>query len=220
MPASQPVPARRSAGSLTNALGAAVCATLGAGAAHATPIVVDIPDVTVSGPVGVDFNGDGVAEFTFDRQAGSLGPAAFEGVTVDTHGNAVVASTKGSSYAAALSGGETIDAARTFTSGDSIVLAKYGVGIGEFQNSGLGYLGVRFTIPADADPHFGFIEVSATGDRITLTRLLWDSGIGTPVVTPGGSVPEPGTLALLVAGAGGVLALRRRRASAASAASA
>jgi len=215
-----PAPSSRAADgrhplTVSAALGVAVSATLGAGAAQSAPIVVDIPDVTITGSASVDFNGDGIAEFTFDRQAGMLGPTAFESVTVDTLGNAVVASSvKGPSYAAALGGGETIDAARAFTSGDSIVLAKYGVGLGEFHDSGLGYLGVRFDIPADADPHFGFIEVSASGGQLTLTRLLWDSGDGTPVITPGGSVPEPGTLALLVAGAAGILALRRRRATA------
>jgi hypothetical protein len=202
----------RRAAAVPAALGVAVCATLDTGAAHGVPILVDIPDVTVTGSRGVDFNGDGIAELTFNQASGSIADYTYDVVSVDTGGNAIVQSAlKGSSYAAALAGGETIDASRAFSSGDSLVLAKFGLGFGEFDDAGLAYLGVRFTIPDDPAAHFGWVELATSDAQLTLTRLFWDSGERVAATTPGRSVPEPGTLALLVAGAAGVLAMRRRQ---------
>jgi hypothetical protein len=83
--------------------------------------------------------------------------------------------------------------------------------VGEFNDPGLAYLGVRFTIPTDDVTHFGWIEISTAENQLTLTRLFWETG-DTAAVTPGGgTVPEPGSLALLVAGAAGLLAIRRRQ---------
>ena len=204
-------PPQRRSNATGGALALALCATFSSGAAQAVPVIVDIPDVLL-GSYALDFNGDSVAEYTFGRT--DTGPSYLN--SVNTFGNWVVGYTVGASdpkpgtYASALAGGETIDGSRAFVSGADVILSGKGVlPYGEF-NDGLAYLGLRFLL--DGATHYGWVEIIGQGNGdVTLTRYGWDNEARVAVVTPPAQVPEPGTLALLIAGAAGVLAMRRRQ---------
>jgi hypothetical protein len=187
----------------------AVCATFGTGPAHSAPVIVDInPDVTL-GTFNLDINGDATNEFVFTRT--DLGGGDHTN-TVDAFLNGVVASdTKPGAFADALTGGELIDASRTFNSGLNTLVAKGGSSpgfAGEFAFAGVSYVGLRFDLPTTTGDHFGWVEVIRDFGTLTLTRYAYETEPGVGISTP---VPEPGTIALLVAGAAGILAMRRRR---------
>ena len=202
----KPLPGASVAGAVT----AAICAGIAAGPADAALTIVDInPDVTL-GSYNLDINGDSNPEFGFTRMSGM-------GVTTNTVSTGTNAVVQGSGkfpgdYAAALSGGEVIDASRTFISSPNALLSAkfFVVDDGEFFDRSLAYLGIRFDLPSTTGDHFGWVEISSVDEDLTLLRYAYETTPGAAVTTPG-SVPEPGTLTLLVAGAAGVLAMRRRQ---------
>ena len=67
-----------------------------------------------------------------------------------------------------------------------------------------GYIGVEFKISGQT--HYGWMEASVTGSTLNLTSWAYESEANTSIVTP---IPEPASLAILAAGAGGLLAVRR-----------
>jgi hypothetical protein len=140
--------------------------------------------------------------------------------------------TKPGTYAHALAANDPIDSARFMSDGQSgsgILLSGIselkGSGAktyGQFYDESLAYVGLRFDL--GDGPRHGWVETSSLGEDLTITRFGYEcvvnapinAGAGTEGATcslppPGTGVPEPGTLALLVAGAVGVAALRRRQ---------
>lgn len=224
----QPVQKKTSA-----ALAAALYATFGASAAHSAPVIVDIADVTL-GTYALDIDNDGTDEFFFARVGG-----LFDHETnVDTFGNAVVGyscpgdlrcagtAKPDGPYAASLSGNTTIDASQAFISGSPTILSgKKVLPYGEFFDPGTHYLGLSFDLGAGTQ--YGWAEIVSRIDAVpvreggndelvldqtlTITRYGYDDVVGAPITTPAAPVPEPATLALLIAGAAGVLAMRRRQ---------
>ena len=80
-----------------------------------------------------------------------------------------------------------------------------------------GFIGLRFFI--DDQPHFGWARLSVS-DVVTLHDFAYQSTPNTAISAGDGiPVPEPGTLALLAAGATGLLAWRLVRGRAAAKAS-
>jgi hypothetical protein len=85
---------------------------------------------------------------------------------------------------------------------------------GGYPTATSGFVGVLFLDALD-QPHAGWLRMSirneANGvpDKFTLVDWAYESTPGAPIHI--GSVPEPGSLALLAAGAAGVAAFRRRR---------
>jgi hypothetical protein len=214
-----------------SALGFALYASMTAGFAHASPIAVDIPDV-VLGNANIDIDGTGAAVYAFQRS--ELNPFVFQNDIIGGNATSTVAGftvppnttqPKPGTYADALAANELIDSSRTYFSGN-LILAGKNVGslpppgeFGEFfDTSGSAYAGLSFVLPDGQ--HFGWVELSGTGGTITLTRYGYECDPNTAIAAGAGvegavcsaqSVPEPGSLALLVAGAAGVLALRRRQ---------
>jgi hypothetical protein len=210
-----------------------VCATFGAGAAHSAPIIVDIPDITIGPGSSYELIIGGLPQFRFDRDPlATSTPSDYQDtIKPQLLGNGVVSFNipdgdpsgwpKGD-YAQALAAGELIDASRHFdeetisTSGINVlagIKTTTGPGVqhGAFFDSGLAYIGIRFSLPGSSD-HFGWVEAIGDNGAVTLTRYGYESDANVGIRTPSApaQVPEPGTIALLIAGAAGVLAMRRR----------
>jgi hypothetical protein len=229
----QGVPALNAgASALTLALYALTAPTSG----HAAPIAVDIdPDVTL-GSFGINI---GTAQYSFTRVAGSGGEFENQVNTGSSRVVGFVvppdapAPAKPGTYADALAANEIIDASRTTVSGNAVVLAGLDeflvpiknitvpVSYGEFfDTNGAMYAGLSFDLPDGV--HFGWVEIAGVDGTLTLSRYGYECSPNTGILAGAGSVgaacdapatpvPEPATLALLVAGAAGVLALRRRQ---------
>jgi hypothetical protein len=101
------------------------------------------------------------------------------------------------------------------------VAAPKPISTGDFFDNGTAFIGLRFDLPNNSTlPHYGCVEAVGVGPNVTLTTFAYEDQAGVGIlagacasgiiVPPGQGAPEPGTLALLVAGAAGVLALRRR----------
>ena len=89
-----------------------------------------------------------------------------------------------------------------------------------FPMPGTAYLGLIFDV--GGDKYYGWMDVTLNayvegigGDTIVVNRFAVEDAANTPIlagdtVGGGSAVPEPGTLGLLVLGATGLAALRRR----------
>ena len=74
-----------------------------------------------------------------------------------------------------------------------------------------GYLAARFSFDGWSAPwNYGWIDVEIDEDVTTLTVHSWAYAETQDEAIELGMIPEPGTLAMLAAGAGGLLAWRRR----------
>jgi hypothetical protein len=88
-----------------------------------------------------------------------------------------------------------------------------GYGLGDWHPSDRGFLGLRLTI--NGNNYYGWADVTlnnldGTGPGVfTLHGYAFDLTAGEQITA--GQVPEPGTVALLVAGAAGMVALKKRR---------
>ncbi len=135
------------------------------------------------------------------------------------------------SYVLKLTGGITIGSASNFTNGFGVfndrytpppALAAQGDGgpatdafQGDWAPGDRGFVGLRFELDGQPGvPVYGWADIGTNnfnGDapgRFTLYGYAYENN-GMPI--PTGAVPEPSTIALLVAGAAGVAVLRRRK---------
>jgi hypothetical protein len=211
------------------AFGLALCATFTPGVAQAIPVAVDInPDVTL-GTLALNVAG---APYTFVRED-ILSGATVKGFVnvVDTGTNRVVGRIESPAdpfipagpYADALAANELIDGTRSFVSGTDVTLAgakDFAGSFGDFYNTtGAQYAGLSFNLP-DGE-HFGWVEITGVNGSLTLSAYGYECSPGVGILAGAGTVgascpagqtvPEPASLALLVAGAAGILALRRRQ---------
>jgi hypothetical protein len=194
----------------------ALCATFTSGVAYSAPVVVPIDPNFTLGTFNLDIDGNGTAEYTLSRTTFAAG---FESVVTGAP-NAVVSfnvpppDPKSGDYAQALGAGELIDGSRNFNAAFNTISGVKGpMTYGEFYDSGFAFIGLRFDLPTTTGDHFGWIEVLGDDGTVTLTRYGYETDPNVGIVTPALStrVPEPGSLALLIAGAAGVLAMRRRQ---------
>ena len=189
-----------------SALTVAVCAVFGAGPAEADVITTDVN--VLLGNYNWVIGGNTVYSFTHNQT---------EDVNeLDTFFNQVVgfnASTpKVGTYASLLHSGELIDGSLNYVSGQSVILSGLSPTLGGygqfFGNSG--FAGLSFHLPGESGVHYGWAQLNDPPGDLTVVRVGYETEQNTGIVTPS-LAPEPGTLALLAAGAAGVLALRRRK---------
>lgn len=108
----------------------------------------------------------------------------------------------------------------TYAQGTGTFLTYLGGVFNNWSAPGNGYIGLSFDV--EGTKYYGWMDITldafSSSDTIVVNRYAVESTSNTPIITGntgagGGSsaVPEPGTLALLVLGASGLAALRRRQ---------
>ncbi len=120
--------------------------------------------------------------------------------------------------AARLSAGEVIDASRTYDT-NALIFEKFTNAGSEDPDPAVtdwrdtaplnrGFVGINFLI--DDETHYGWADLQVNDDvTFTLYSFAYEDVAGQAITA--GAVPEPSTVALLLAGAAGVGAMMRRR---------
>ncbi|MEN0109270.1 MAG: PEP-CTERM sorting domain-containing protein [Planctomycetota bacterium] len=139
--------------------------------------------------------------------------APYQGVYVQYFPGNVVGFFGAFAYVSALEAGDVIDATTT-AGGPFQASMAFGATnpAAEFNNADGAFIGLDF--PIGGVTHFGWIRVTidnAAGE-FTINDWAYQSVPGRGLLA-GDTVPEPGTLGMLAAGAAGVAAMRRRRAA-------
>lgn len=193
-----------------------------AGIVYSGPQSIEVNSVNQS--YGLDLNGDSNTDFTIAwASSGFMGDITSETPGAGA-GNSVIID---GLFAAALGAGDLIDGAATFGAGQQTLGTSDGkdpaVTTGNFPNApGDTYLGLKFDIGGQT--HFGWAliddVVTVNGHQsLTIEGWAYESSAGMGIkagATSSPAVPEPASLlqlALGAAGAAGLTASRRRRAT-------
>lgn len=207
-------------------------AVLGVPAISHASVITTVEDQTITAPgsFAVDFNGDGITDFTLNA---AIGPQFADVYVTGPYTTSFVGS---GPDASALTTGATISSASSFGGGklSKVKTNTYGKPFyfGNWDQTGTNpaFLGVQFDIAGT--PHYGWAEIVTTvsdlgAGPLSLTQFAAPTGpqasaeliaigyetSGGPI-TIGSDVPEPSSLALFAIGALGIVALKRRRKSA------
>jgi hypothetical protein len=190
-----------------SALTVAVCAAIGTSPAGADLMITPINlQVSQNSSVKLDFNLDGTPEYTV------LFNQTLDEYHLDTFSNHVagfnkITTPKPGTYANAYPSHTVINGSLNYVSGPSVILkGLFPFPYGEFGGDPA-FAALQFNLP-DGE-HFGFVALRDPPASLTVIEIGYETEPNTGLVTP--ALPEPGTLALLAAGAAGVLALRRRK---------
>lgn len=115
-------------------------------------------------------------------------------------------------YATALGSGFTVDAATTAGGPFQVSLGYANNPLSQFDNANGAFIGLEFLIAGES--HFGWVRVSIDNAAGTFVINDWAYNATPGAAIDTGQVPEPGSLALLAAGAFGLATFRGRRQSA------
>ncbi len=203
-------------------------AAAGAALAVAVPIQaniihVDIPDVVISQGYqwGLDLDSDVSPEFLIQCLGTISAPYDMCRLYSTNNGSGALIGYTGGfyRYVAQLNTGAPISESQNIlTSGAGPRLASdwggvsYGLWLGGVANK---FAGLRFNIvsPGITNTHYGWVKLSVNAGLTNITvhsyayETIADKGL------MAGQIPEAGSLALLAAGAAGVLAWRKKRAA-------
>ncbi|WP_299403627.1 VPLPA-CTERM sorting domain-containing protein [uncultured Roseobacter sp.] len=209
----------------TAVMGAFAATTAGAATVDANGLrIVDINETASNSSFNFDLNGDGVDDYSV--AAVNRGKGAFGAITGlaeskfdDPAGN-VLTDGELNRFRLALrfEEGDEVDAD---SDGDANRFANAFINDqGPFATVGdTGFVGLVLSLLDEdgvANTHFGWAELErGREDSLSLLRIGFQTNANTAAEIPGGedlaAVPLPASLPLLLAGAGGLLALRRRR---------
>ena len=185
---------------------------------------VNIPDVTVA--QGYEWNLDFNTDAKTDFKVQCLGTASGQYDVCRFFSNnslgsgALIGSTGGFyKYVAQLNTGDPISVGQniqTESAGPRLASnwngASYGLWTGGVSEK---FAGLRFGIPSGAvtNYHFGWVKLSIDVGLTNITVHGYAYETTPDTLINAGAIPEAGGLALLAAGAAGVLAMRKRRAA-------
>lgn len=193
-----------------SAYAAAALAAAGASAAASADIVYSgAQDLPVAQGPGFQLNLDGDAYSDILLKNYVFGGGNYQGATVNYFPGKVVGFTTGLNYATALSAGDVIDSTTTAGGPFAVSLAYGNNPDSQFDQSSNAYIGLEF--PINATSHFGWVRVSIDNAAGTFVVHDWAYESQPGVGIEAGAVPEPGSLALLAAGALGVASRRRKQ---------
>lgn len=186
---------------------AAASTFVGASAAQAG-IQYQSVDVDIPGEVAdfsIDFNSNGTKEFDIQHFDAIVKVADFQagaGVARD-----------GSNRVANLSAGTLIGLGGVFNSTGPDPLTGNSADANFQVSNGPGYIGAQFLLSGNT--HYGYVGYQGTGAQGSANGRVFAIAYETTPNTAiaAGAVPEPSSLALLAAGAGGAALYRRRRAA-------
>jgi hypothetical protein len=178
--------------------------------ARAAVIYVDlVPDRVVSGGTFIfDIDNDGTKDLLFDSELGCVGNCLSRAQVGGIGGGVVVSFTSPFTAIAPLTAGTTIGGASTFSPQGLFAQDSYaGVPPVTFAEEGLwdngltAFLGFSFLIGAET--HYGWarVNIEETTNAITVFDVGYESVAGSPIRA--GSVPEPGSVALVCLGVAG-----------------
>jgi hypothetical protein len=193
---------------------------LAGGAALALPSLAQAATITLSTEDGfasapLDVDGDGTPDFTFSVDA-TDSDERITSVNGTTPSNLIFGYFDAPfprSIATAFGPGEVIEGS-TVPGGVLLADDKIKGGLkGEWPNdlSQFRFLGLQFVTAGVTYTGWAEVAVELGSASLTVDRFGFGPATG-PVTTPGTTVPEPGSMGLLLLGAAGVAALKRRRA--------
>ena len=161
-------------------------------------------------PVGA--GGTGQLFFSHSTNNAGSGGAGFFGVLA-SNGAFAGFNAGGFPYAANLAYCQNVST-QNFLVGTGTMAFNSGYGNSQFLGTGIGYLGFGFDLGAGSQ--YGWVRVDMMGSPLNAFTIIDYAYCGVGESIGAGknacaTVPEPGTLGLLAAGAVGLLSLRRRR---------
>ena len=188
-----------------------LAAMAAAGSTEAAVIYSGTQNISIAqfNSLNLDINGDATGDLLLKNYV--FGGGNYQGATVNFIPGKMVTFTSGIAYVSALNAGFTVD---TSALGNFTGSMAYGAANPNAQfNSASGkFIGLQFPTGANNYNAWVRVDVNNTAGSFNVVDWAYENVPGVGIVT--GVVPEPvSSLGLLAAGAAGVAALRRRRAS-------
>jgi hypothetical protein len=165
----------------------------------------------------LDADGDGTPDLSFDQDFGCLGNCTSTAMLGALNGDVLMSDAEN---VAAMSAGVIVGpAASTWGAGNRLAFDRYFGDpptyleeLGEWDNGLTAFAGFRFLNASGV--HYGWVRllVEETSNQITIFDYAYDDTPNTAIAAGAGApaVPEPATMALVLIGACGVAARRRR----------
>ena len=127
----------------------------------------------------IDFNNDGIAEFTLDEQGGGVVGTFFDPDSVNFIGTGTFDSGHGWDIMRVLQLGHTIDANGLYEAMGDAYINAFWANPDEIFPEGESFIGVKFKLGANT--HYGWLRVHSTSGVISLLDYAYNDTPGAPI---------------------------------------